>query len=107
MEEAERSNVARQVEEFIQDTSEYTHSRFMLLQGRNLSTPDPVRCLNYRMLLSIMTRDLGEGDCRLTDMEPFKILQDLISHRHSHIISFEFSRYSEVRPPKRCWNSVR
>ena len=77
MGEAERSEVARQVERFMQDTSQRSHNKFMSLQGRNLSTPDPVEYINYKMLLSMITRDLHSGDCSVTDMRTFSCLPTL------------------------------
>lgn len=67
----ERSTVLQQVERFIEDMSEHTSPKFMSLQGKNLSTPDAVNYLNYRMLLSMIVKDLENGDCKLLDMGPF------------------------------------
>lgn len=73
MDDTERINVAMQVEEFAEAVSRMVHDNFMALQGRNLSTHDPVAYLNYKIILSMITRDLRSGDCSVLDMEPFHL----------------------------------
>jgi hypothetical protein len=77
MVESEKLEIAKQVEGFMQDMSAYTSEKFMFLQGRNLSTPDPVEYINYKMLLSMITRDLHRGDCSTIDMNTFPCVPTL------------------------------
>lgn len=73
MDETERLNVAFQVEAFMELMSERVHGNFMALQGRNLSSPGPVDYLNYKIILSLITRDLRSNDCSTMDMENFPL----------------------------------
>lgn len=59
------------IEDVIGDMSEYTSETFMQLQGRNLSQGSAVQYMNYRILLSMISKDLEKGDMRILDMEEF------------------------------------
>nr|POF11848.1 hypothetical protein CFP56_78078 [Quercus suber] len=67
----QRMSVIGQVEAIVEKMSAFTSTHFMSLQGRNLSTTSPVLCLNYRLMLSMITQDLKESDMRVLDMQDF------------------------------------
>lgn len=77
MDEVERLNVVLHVEAFMQSMSQRMHSNFMALQGRNLSSPSPVDYLNYKIVLSLITKDLQSGDCSTLDMSDFPLTPTL------------------------------
>lgn len=66
-----RESIMVQMENIVCDMSAITSSSFMKLQGKNLSTSSPVQFINYRILLSMITNDLDEGNMRILDMQDF------------------------------------
>lgn len=73
MDEWSRMSVMFQVENVMEDMSEYTGTHFMKLQGRNLSTSDPVTYYNYKIILSKITRDLEQEECTVMQMGRFEL----------------------------------
>lgn len=71
MNESERACIKRDVQSAMEHISMHRSDMFMDLQGRNLSTPDPVNYINYRILLSKITRDLNESDMAPILMDTF------------------------------------
>ena len=69
--QAQKDSIAIQVENVVCDMSAITSTHFAELQGRNLSTRSPVQFINYRILLSMITGELEEGDMRVLDMQDF------------------------------------
>ena len=74
---SDKAYVMSQIDGIMQAMSCYIHPRFMALQGRNLSTSRPVQYLNYKILLSKLTRDIQEKDCELLTMEDFPLISTL------------------------------
>lgn len=68
----QKRNILFQMDDIVGDMSQLTSENFMELQGRNLSTPNPVQYLNYRIILSMITADLGKGDMKVLDMDEFE-----------------------------------
>lgn len=62
MSRQEKDIVKRDIQMVSERIGSHTSDSFMALQGRNLSTGDPVQYINYRILLSKLTRDLRESD---------------------------------------------
>lgn len=99
----ERNVIKRDVRRASELIARHTSKYFMELQGSNLSTQDPVQYINYRILLSKLTRDLREGDITPLSMDPFDCVPAL-SHQDlslGHIIIRE-GRLSGIVGWGRC-----
>lgn len=68
---ADKLSISAQVQHANSVISLNTSSEFMALQGANLATSDPVMCLTYKMLLSMIVSEIAKGCMRIVDMETF------------------------------------
>lgn len=103
MSDGERRRVTADVRMASEAIGTHVSKRFMELQGRNLSTQDPVSYINYRILLSKLTRDLREEDISPLSMDDFRCAA-VLSHQDlslDHIIVDE-GRLSGVVGWGRC-----
>jgi len=81
--DAEKKAVVEDVSAACRQISRNTSSMFMRLQGRNLATSGPVRYLNYRVLLSMITRSLKKGDMKTVCVDEFPAVPALAHHNLS------------------------
>ncbi len=91
MSHEERAAIMGDVADAVTAIAERTSGYFWRLQGQNLATGDPITALNYRILLSKLTRELGKADMGILNIDPFHLTATLChgSLRMDHVIVME------------------
>lgn len=91
LDEEARMVIAQDAQAAVRTISSYTAGRFMELQGHNLATANPVKCLNHLIMTSKLFCTLKRDDMSALDMEAFPCIPALAHQNLSlqHIIVSE------------------